>query len=127
MITIRNATKDDVKAFHEMQESDPAHNHKHTLENSIRAWVVEVDGKLACIAGVVYGKNYIEAFSDMAPDLNVPKRTIWRYGKILAGYIKDLGLPVIALCRENPDSSKFLESVGFYYVATSGNRKLYRI
>jgi hypothetical protein len=125
VITIRNSTMADVIAFHKMQEDDPDHGHTHILENSIRAWTVEVDGELACIAGIVYGKNYFEAFSDIAPNLNVPKRTIWRYAKILAGYIKDTKLPVIAFCRENPDSGKFLEAMGFRFLGMSNNRKIY--
>lgn len=126
-VTIRYATMADVQAFHKMQEADPSHNHVHILENSIKAWVVEKDGKLACIAGVVYGKSYIEAFSDVAPDLDAPKIMIWRYAKILADKIKDLNIGAMAICRENPDSSRFLESMGFHYAGMSNNKKIYRI
>lgn len=127
MIQIRNATMSDVETFHKMQEADPEHSHTHILENTIRAWAVEKDGELACIAGIIYGKDYFEAFSDIAPNLVAPKRTIWKYAKILAENIKATKLPVIAFCRENPDSGKFLESLGFRFIGISNNRKIYGV
>lgn len=126
-ITVRYATKEDVDAFHRMHESIPDHGHTHTLENTIRAWVVEKDGELACIAGVIFGKGYVEAFSDMMPGLKASKRTIYKYAKILANNIKGLNIPVIALAKENPDSSKFLMSMGFKFVPTPYIKKVFRI
>lgn len=127
-IIVREATKDDVDAFHAMQEADPDHGHTHTLWHTIKAWVVEKDGKLACIAGISFADGYNEAFSDVMPNLVASKRTRYKYAKILADKMRELKLPiVVALGKENPDSSRFLMSMGFTFVTEKHNRKVFRL
>jgi len=97
-------------------------------ELTTRAMVVIKDGEIACIAGVSIGKTFIEAFSDMKPGVQAPKRTIWRYARLLRDFIASLRLPVIALCDPGkPLSGKFLESLGFVCAGEFNNYKAYRL
>ena len=126
-ITVRYATMADVEAFQEMFKDDPGRMPK--LENTIRAWVVERAGQLECIAGLEFGQGYTLAFSNTRPGMEAPKKTIWRYARLLAERIRALKIPAIALAKHEPDSSKFLESMGFTYAMTeeTTNTKVFRI
>lgn len=91
-------------------------------DRTVKALVVEKDGELACIAGVTFGQGYVEAFSDMRVK-DVPKKTIWRYAKMLKAMIAELNLPCIAI-TSNP---KFLEQLGFEPLGEFSGKQAYRL
>lgn len=110
-ITIRPATLGDIEEFFGRKP-----------DRTVKAMVVEKDGEPACIAGVTFGKGYVEAFSDMKP-VDVPRRTIWRYAQKLKAMIHATGLPCIATTG-NP---KFLEKLGFRYVGEFYGKQAFRL
>jgi len=119
-IIIRDATPADIKVFSLFND-----NPKYILLNTIKAWVVEKDGKLACIAGVKFCQGYNEAFSDVVPNLRASKKQILKYAKILANKMKELNIPIVTIPTENPDSSRFLMAVGFKLVDVK--RKIFKL
>lgn len=127
MIEVRPITRADVQAFHERAVAAGS-TKLDPFERTMRGWAIDKDGETVCIAGLIFDKTYIEAFSDFLPNIDAPKRTIWRYGRILAQKIRDLNLPAIAIAKEDwPNSGKFLESVGFKYIGKIEAKETYRI
>lgn len=103
-VLIRPATIDDVLRFY-----------KEPFQQTIRAWAVEYEGEVVCIAGVTHiNPRVLLAFSNIADGVSVPKITVWRTALHLFENIKSIGLPVIADPDGNiPGAQRFLERLGF--------------
>ena len=85
------------------------------LRDTCVGWAVDLDGQLACIAGVSRTRSLMVAFSRMRPDLEVSRHMIWRYAKVLDYLIK--GLPyneIWALTAKG----RFLQALGWEYMRT---------
>lgn len=100
---IRPVTKDDVIEFKGEQYND-----------SFRGMVVEYDGRVIGIAGVLHGIP-LQAFSSMSDEIRrYPKTLILaarEFRKILAMYD---GFPIYALASKNErNASGYLKYVGF--------------
>lgn len=91
---------------------------------SMRAIVVELDGKVAGIAGISYHGDMMTAFSKMDDSLRSYPVTIMKAAKRFTGILNKHGRNVfaIAACYEK-GSDRFLKRVGFTFVGeTSGGR-----
>ena len=117
MITERPATHADIEYFCGRK-----------AYYSVIGKTIELDGRPVCMAGVFFTPKFIAAFSHWAEDIPVPLMTKWKYAKKLTQYIRSLNLPVIAQeRRENPTGEKLLKSLGFKYLTTENNEKLYTL
>jgi hypothetical protein len=79
-----------------------------------RAWVVEVGGVPACVAGAYRANGVYVAFSCMKQGMDLPKMTIWRGALMLMDKIASMNVPVLAI----PESGfvaapAFLKRLGF--------------
>lgn len=115
-VKIRGATRADIDAFYDGK-----------LTKTVRAWVVEIDGELAAVAGVIREPLVMIAFSSMKPGLDVSKITIWKTALRLWDNIRALGYPVRAIAHpEIPGSAAFLERLGFLHIKSSPIGEVYQ-
>lgn len=77
---------------------------------SVRAWVMEIDGNVAGLAGWGVDAGNMVVFSDVLPD--VPKMTVWRKAK---EFMAMIDFP--AMCQSTETSGPFLERLGWQHVA----------
>lgn len=88
------------------------------LQQTCQGFAVEMDGKLAAIAGVMIQRPLMIAFSIIRPGLEVSPRLIWRTALELWEKIKGLGYPVLyAIASPDiPGAPAFLERLGFTHI-----------
>lgn len=87
--------------------------------HSIRAWVLEIDGKPVGMAGHHLVGGEFTVFSHVED--GVPKLTIWRQAKAFMSTIK-----VKCYCRSTDTSGPFLERLGWSRIADDGECGIYR-
>ena len=100
-ITIRPATSEDIEFFFGKK-----------IPHTIRAWVAEYNGVPACLAGVYINGALATGFSELKGD--IPKKAIYRGGKMLAEKFKELNIPIQAEAK----NGKFLERLGFTMIGS---------
>jgi len=88
---------------------------------TVRARVLEVDGKLAGIAGYWMAGDQAVVFSDIAEDVTIPKLRIMREG---LAFMKELDVP--ARCLADEGSGAFLTRLGWEHIGTSDEGEVYQ-
>ena len=102
-VEIRQATADDIRLFY--PEGPPRTSY---------SWIAYYKGIPACLAGLIIERGGCIAFSEIKPDINAPKTTIWRAAKQLYDKIVQLNLPMYAMCELNDImAQKFVTRLGF--------------
>lgn len=92
-----------------------------------RAWAVDHDGEVSAIAGVHLTPGGVLIFSDLKDGLDVPKLTIWRATLEVFEKIKNLKMPMFAVCTgEFMNSGPFLERLGFESHGVMEGMEVYR-
>lgn len=97
-ITTRPATQADISGFY-----------GRLPLRSVRAWVMEIDGEAAGIAGWGIEAGHVVVFSDLRD--GVPKMTVWRKAK---EFMAMIDFPAVCQCTET--SGPFLERLGWRHV-----------
>lgn len=114
---IRNATAADLDEFY--GDNRP--------RVSQRAIVVELDGKIVGIAALNYFDNQMTAVSEMRDELKAYPVTIMKAAKRFAEILNKHGAGVLAVASNDiPRSAQFLERVGFEYIGTISDGRVYR-
>jgi hypothetical protein len=87
-------------------------------------WGVSVfaDGKLAAIVGAMLHKNHTLLFSDIAPWVSAPKKTIVVWAKKVMQEMAKRKEPLFATSEK---SGKLLQTLGFRFVGTKNNHNFY--
>lgn len=81
---------------------------------TMRAIVVEHDGRLVGIAGLMRGADHLQAFSAMKDELRPHKRILVKVARMLQQMIAEAQAPVLAVCSEKePTAPGLLASLGF--------------
>lgn len=113
--TIRPATKDDIISLYGKEIMFPC-----------RAWAVDYNGAVACVAGVYFQPNQAVSFSAMA-DVDAPKRKIFRAAMEMMDKIKSLNLPSItAVCTDKyKNSGRLHQMAGFTYKGRNEQGDIY--
>jgi hypothetical protein len=115
-VEIRPVTHDDICAFFET-DSPPF---------TVKGLSFFLEGELVAIGGVRYERGYFIAFSDIKPGVTVSKATVYRCGLEVMKFIKDLGIPVVAMADENLESApRFLTHLGFEYKRSDPNGEVF--
>lgn len=94
-LTSRPATAEDVRAYFNGR-----------IPVSMRAWVLEVDGEVAGIAGWHFMGRNARVFSEMRKP--IPKAAIWRES---VKFMRRIDFP--AVCEADETSGPFLERLGW--------------
>lgn len=85
---------------------------------SVRAIVFRKGCKIVAIGGVKSEKGRMVAFSEISPDVTLPKATIWRCAMVVMEMIKAINLPVWAVAeREGENTGKLIRRFGFEHQA----------
>lgn len=119
-ITIRPATRADIALL-----LGPDY------DRTMRAFVADLDGVPACIAGLEKHHGVMVGFSTISPHVvigeNVTKLLVWRTAKKLLKELQNTGYPFIVVAsRKMPGAPAFLERLGFTYSHTSGDGEIYK-
>jgi len=100
-MTIRFATRDDVAAWFGGR-----------VPSTMRAMVLEVDGRVAAIAGIAQGPAGLQVFSEIAED-RPGRMALGRFTVRFADLLKTAG-PAFAICSATePTSPGLLAHLGF--------------
>lgn len=95
-------------------------------QQTVRAWIGEVDGRAVAFAGFKLHRNFVEAFSHFVPDHGLPPKTVYRYAKLMFAEMRKYRLPMWAGADpERPNSGKFLEKIGFTFREKSQTGDIY--
>lgn len=94
---------------------------------SMRAIVVELDGKVAGVAGISYHGDQMTAFSKMHDVLKAYPVTIMKAAKRFTDILNKHGRNVfaIAACYEK-GSDRFLQHVGFTFIGETSEGRVYQ-
>ena len=112
---MRPATQADLEAFYE-----------GAIPMTMRAFVVEVDGKVAGVWGVYDDQGRTVAFSQMRAELRDRKLLIFKCAKFLRDVIRETKETVLAIASvKEPNSGRFLERFGFEFVSHTAAGPLY--
>jgi hypothetical protein len=114
---IRHATAADLDAFY--GENRP--------RVSQRAIVVELDGEILGVAALNYFDGQMTAISEMRDELQAYPVTIMKAARMFAEILDKHGAGVLAVAsNEIPRSAQFLERVGFNYIGTVTDGRVYQ-
>ena len=114
---IRTATLEDLNQFY--GDARPS--------ASMRAIVVDIDGKIAGVAGLSYHDGQMTAFSKMDDMLRDYPVTIMKAGKRFIRLIESHGRNVMAIASvDEPGSDRFLERLGFTFVGEIEQGRVYQ-
>lgn len=102
-VEIRPSTAADFCAFYDFK----------TMPFTARSLSFFIDGTLAGLGGVRLEKGCYIAFSDMKEDVKVSKATIYRCGLEVMALIKNMGISVVAVAKNDQNAAKFLKRLGF--------------
>lgn len=81
---------------------------------TMRAVVVEDDGRVVGIAGLMRGADHLQAFSAIKEELRPHKRVLVRVARMVQQMIEDVPGPVLAVCSEKePTAPGLLSALGF--------------
>lgn len=117
-VTIRPLTMEDMDAMY-----------KGEKYNSCEGWAVDLNGRLAGIAGVANTGMLFLAFSQFTPEaLAVNRRLIVRTAFALWGRIKGLGYKKLYAFadRDLPNAPRFLKSLGFTHIESSARGEMFQ-
>lgn len=88
---------------------------------TVRAWVIEKDGRPAAIGGYFVKRGWAHVFSEIREPL--PKMTIWREAM---KHLTALKMPAVCEADPNvPGSGRFLERLGWEHAGTVDGREVY--
>lgn len=87
---------------------------------AIRAWVLDVDGEPAAIAGYFLNGTHAVMFSDIREGATIPKMTVWRES---AALMERMTLP--AICVATGSSGRFLKRLGWRWIGASAAGDVY--
>lgn len=114
---IRHATAADLDAFYGDKRPKVTQ----------RAIVVELDGEILGVASLNYFGDQITATSEMRDELKAYPLTIMKAARQFAEILNKHGGGVLAVAsKEIPRSAQFLERVGFEYIGTITDGRVYR-
>lgn len=95
-------------------------------EQSVKAIVFRDGGKLVAIGGVKREGGRWVAFSEIKPDANLSKMTIWRGAKVVMEMIKAMNMPIWAVAeRKGESTGKFSMRLGFVHEAANQYGEVY--
>jgi hypothetical protein len=93
----------------------------------MRVLVVDQEGELLGIAGLVYHPGQMLAFSSMKDEMRRYPVTIMRTAKRFTEMIERHGESVVAVAsKEEANADAFLERVGFQYIGDSRDGRIYK-
>jgi hypothetical protein len=102
-VEIRPSTKEDYQAFYGFE----------AMPFTVRSLSFFLDGALKGLGGVRLERGVYIAFSDMKEDVKVSKATIYRCGLAVMGLIKEMGISVLAVAKNDQTAPAFLKRLGF--------------
>lgn len=85
---------------------------KEQPKRTIRGYSFFLNGEMVAVFGAILEKEGTMLFSDMKPDIEVPKITIYRWSKKALKMIDDMKQPLYATTLH---AGKFLSSLGFRF------------
>lgn len=112
-----------------LTEADIIAVNGRSLGHTCQGWAVFYKGEIAAIAGVLFTRPLVLAFSQIKSGLGpVPKRVIWLTAQELWKNIKALGQPVLyAIAAPSiPTAPAFLERLGFTHIETSVRGEIFK-
>lgn len=112
MITIRPASRADIVEFY-----------GEMLNESMRARVADLNGKVVGIIGLVY-KDYPTLVSTLTPELRPYRKTILKEAKRFLSEIHQTAYAVA--CPKEKTSQRLLEHLGFEFIRDTTEGRLYR-
>lgn len=116
-LTYRQATLEDLVAFY---GSAP--------KETTRAIIFLRGDKIVAIGGVKMEKGRVVAFSEIKPDANLSKMTIWRSALIVMEMIKTFEVPVWAAAEhKGADTAKLIKRFGFEFQANNKDVEVYTL
>ena len=107
MITARLATAADIDAYYGTR-----------LHESLRAYVIFMNGEPMALIGIARHKTYSRMFSEFKPEFREHLQcvTILRTIKKAMQFVKESRVPVIAVAQsDEPTSRSILKRLGFRY------------
>lgn len=111
---LRLATKADVEAFY-----------GHSLEFTMRGYVVLLDGRPVALGGVTYHPGVLCAFAAMRDEMRPYKVSIMRFARKIEGLF-GAGPGMAIADPDVPNSRRLIEWLGFEHVATSETREVFK-
>ncbi len=112
--SIRPAKRSDLERFY-----------PDGLPGTMRALVVEVDGDVAILGGIVWS-DPMQCISHVLPAGKRYPKLIWRIAKRLIGWMDEIRAPVYALADpEEPTAERLLERMGFTELHDSPAGRVY--
>lgn len=109
-----------------IREDDLIEMHGELFKESMRGIAVEDGDDLVAIAGVIHGSVF-QCFSSMTEQLRRSPKNIVRAGRALQDLLNQYTVPVYALTDpEQPAHARFLEWMGFEYIETTTQGRLYK-
>lgn len=99
---VRYATAEDMRQWFE------------TLPGTIRAVVVEHDGRLLAIAGLIRMGDHMQCFSSMKDELRPHKYVMGKAALMVRSMVREVRGPVFAVCSvKEPTAPALLTALGF--------------
>lgn len=97
-------------------------------KQTVRAWLVMIDGAPVALGGFAYSGDYIVMFSDLKPDIRRYRKSIVKAAKqIVREATSRHNGAVIALADPNePTAPSFLTHLGFLYAGSSPDGEVYQ-
>lgn len=96
------------------------------FDRMMRGIAVEDDGELVAVAGVIH-QDTMQCFSEMTDRLRRSPKNLVRAGRVLRDMLDGYTVPVFALTDpDKPAHGRFLEWMGFRFVAVTTQGRLYR-
>jgi hypothetical protein len=93
----------------------------------MRVLVVDLEGELLGIAGLVYHPGQMLAFSSMKDEMRRYPVTIMKVAKRMAQMIERHGRSVVAVASNTAkNSDAFLQRVGFEFIGETSDGRVYR-
>lgn len=116
-VAIRPLEPQDIRAFY-----------PQGLPQTVKGWAVDYRGELACIAGVIFQKPLMIAFSQVRPGLDVSRRLIWRTALELWENIKGLGYPTLYAIADPglPGAPALLRRLGFIQIESGVRGEVFK-
>lgn len=118
MIESRFATASDVDRYYGARPHE-----------SMRAYIVLMNGEPMGIIGIAKQKRFVRLFSEFKPELreHLTCMTILRTIKKAMQLVKESRVPVIAVASpDEPKSRSIIERLGFRYHSASPNGEVYK-
>ena len=112
----RFATKEDVDEFYLPEDQ----------KYSMKAWVLEKDGKIYAIGGLWLVNNSWTAFVKVRDSL--PAKAFWKASMLVTAELKKLQLPIVAIKDEALESSeRYLTKLGYEFFDIQNNKRIFKL